>query len=373
MEKNSINILNEFKNELWLKEIQKSQDHISMSSDTNRYYVTDYRDTEISYWSHIPKWIMQLKNQNVKNCLDIGGAYGTLAIFCKNIFDCNVYVTDFVDIFLNKVLLKENDITFSVNNIELDKFPWNVKFDLIILTEILEHFNFQPVPTLKKIYSLLSDDGHLFLSTPDSSEWGITTQYYDSLEAIPKEKSDNFKIIDDHVWQYNKSELLYVLDEAGFIVENLEYSKGIVGRHFNLELRKKPNSFTTKDLENEIKTKLEVINYLKSESKKKLEKLVHLQNELNEKTTTIEKLNFDINLKDNEISKQNLELNNIKNELDNIKKSRSYKIAQIYGKKFAGTRSGSVVEKMFDYIINKNKKNYSKPIKRENNPKDELK
>ena len=373
MEKNSINILNEFKNELWLKEIQKSQDHISMSSDTNRYYVTDYRDTEISYWSHIPKWIMQLKNQNVKNCLDIGGAYGTLAIFCKNIFDCNVYVTDFVDIFLNKVLLKENDITFSVNNIELDKFPWNVKFDLIILTEILEHFNFQPVPTLKKIHSLLSDDGHLFLSTPDSSEWGITTQYYDSLEAIPKEKSDNFKIIDDHVWQYNKSELLYVLDEAGFIVENLKYSKGIVGRHFNLKLRKKPNSFTTKDLENEIKTKLEVINYLKSESKKKLEKLVHLQNELNEKTTTIEKLNFDINLKDNEISKQNLELNNIKNELDNIKKSRSYKIAQIYGKKYAGTRSGSVVEKIFDYIIKKNKKNYSKPIKRKNNPKDELK
>ena len=150
MEKKPVNLLNEFKNESWLKEIQKCQEQISSSLETNDYYVNEYRDTEISYWSHIPKWIMQSKNQNVKNCLDIGGAYGTLALFCKNIFNCNVYVTDFVEIFLNKTLLKENNITFCVNNIELDKFPWDVKFDVIILTEVLEHFNFQPVPTLKK-------------------------------------------------------------------------------------------------------------------------------------------------------------------------------------------------------------------------------
>ena len=71
MEKKPVNLLNEFKNESWLKEIQKCQEQISSSSGTNDYYVTAYRDTEISYWSHIPKWIMQSKNQNVKNRAEV--------------------------------------------------------------------------------------------------------------------------------------------------------------------------------------------------------------------------------------------------------------------------------------------------------------
>ncbi|MGH1566708.1 MAG: methyltransferase domain-containing protein [Nitrosopumilus sp.] len=52
------------------------------------------------------------------------------------------------------------------------------KFDIVIFTEVLEHFNFHPVMILKKIHSLLKSPDKLYLSTPDSHEWGKITKYY---------------------------------------------------------------------------------------------------------------------------------------------------------------------------------------------------
>ena len=376
-EKTANTMLNKYKDETWMKEIIKCQNEISSSSETNGYYVAAYRDTEIFYWMNIPEWILESKSQHVKNCLDIGGAYGTLALYCKNIFDCNVYITDFVDNYLSKSLLKKYNITYAVNNIELDPFPWNVKFDVIILTEVLEHFNFHPIPTLKKIHSLLSDDGCVFLSTPDSIEWGVTTKYYNSLEEIPLPVKVTSQAIDDHVWQYNKNELLYVLDEAGFYVEKFAYSKGVMARHFNLMLRKKPKFETTEQLQAELNTKSEISSYLKNALVDRSEKLTLLKKELDANSITVGQLKKELattsdvmdQLK-NELKNENdkitslnhesdllhQELNLFRHELDVIKTSRSYRLAQIYGKKLAGTAGGKLFEKILDYIVEKNNK-----------------
>lgn len=76
------------------------------------------------------------------------------------------------------------------------------------------------------------------LSTPDASQWGRVTKYYRSLDEIPYPKEE-VPIIDDHVWQYSRDELLSILDEAGFRVERFEYAPGVVGRHFNVEATRK--------------------------------------------------------------------------------------------------------------------------------------
>lgn len=227
-----------------LIKLQECQDLIASSEGTNLYYPYAYQDTELNYWVHIPRWIMGMKDDghDVRRCLDIGCAYWTLAVYCRSLFGCEVYATDMTVTNTNQKMTRENSIAFFKHNIELDDLPWakDTKFDIIIFTEVLEHLNLHPVPTLRRIRSLLSDDGFLFLSTPDSASWGITTKYYSSLADIPVSRTDCKELVDDHVWQYSRDELFYVLGESGFSVEKIEHSPGVTGKHFNLCIRKDP-------------------------------------------------------------------------------------------------------------------------------------
>jgi SAM-dependent methyltransferase len=206
--------------------------------DPHPYYIKAYRAAERDYWRHIPGWIWQdWRGRTVANCLDIGCAYGTLALFAGKATGCQTFCIDFVGTYLSKRLATERGLRFAVNNIETQAFPWPIDFDVIIFTEVLEHFNFHPVATLTKIRDLLSSDGRIYLSTPDASEWGRVTRYYRTLDEIP-EADPSCAVVDDHVWQYNEDELRQVLDKAGLAIERLAYSKGAGPRHFNLTLSK---------------------------------------------------------------------------------------------------------------------------------------
>ena len=108
----------------------------------------------------------------------------------------------------------------------------------IILTEILEHFNYNPVPTLKKIRNLLTENGRLYLSTPDASQWGRVTKYYSTISDMPAPRR-GLPLFDAHIYQYKKQELLNILISAGFVIQRFGYSPGyLAGRHFNLTLNR---------------------------------------------------------------------------------------------------------------------------------------
>lgn len=226
-----------YKKKPWMKEIIKCQNEI-MSLSLHPHYSSEYKKSEITYWLHIPEWIYEESAvRKVDKVLDIGCAYGTMALYCKRLFNCEIYCTDFIDTYLDKELVRKYSFIFELNNIEIDKFPWNVKYDVIIFTEVLEHLNFHPVPTLKKLYNLLSSDGTLYLSTPDASQWGRVTKYYSDYEDIPLPQKD-LKIVDDHVYQYNKKELIEIINKAGFKIKRFRYSPGLLNRHFNISLIK---------------------------------------------------------------------------------------------------------------------------------------
>ena len=111
-------------------------------------------------------------------------------------------------------------------------------FDRIYLTEVLEHFNFHPLITLRKIRDHLSENGKLYLSTPDAAEWGRVDKYYTAISDIPL-PDKSMQIIDDHIYQYNKDELLLLLNEAGFSVDKFDYSPGVGLQHFNIVARRR--------------------------------------------------------------------------------------------------------------------------------------
>jgi len=158
----------------WAKEIHRCQQEVS-ETDAHPHYLKAYRDAELWYWLHIPSWMTDLSKAGFKvnKVLDVGCAYGTLALFSQRMFNCEIYCTDFTDIYLSEKLKQNYNFNFAVNNIEREEFPWPLQFDVIIFTEVLEHLNFHPKPTLRKLRSLLLSNGKLFLTTPDAKEWGL--------------------------------------------------------------------------------------------------------------------------------------------------------------------------------------------------------
>jgi SAM-dependent methyltransferase len=217
-----------------LQQVRECQREIISANHHSHY--SQYHKDEIFYWIHIPAWLQADHNESpIRHCLDIGCAYGTLALFCKKTLLCDTYCVDFINDFLSPSLIDKYALNFALRNIELDEIPWENKFDAIILTEVLEHFNFYAVPTLKKIKNILSKKGKLYLSTPDALEWGRITQYYSYFRDMPAPNHQS-EIIDTHIYQFNQAELFSLFDEAGLKVEQIAHSPGTNFRHFNLKL-----------------------------------------------------------------------------------------------------------------------------------------
>jgi 2-polyprenyl-3-methyl-5-hydroxy-6-metoxy-1,4-benzoquinol methylase len=205
--------------EYWQQQVIKTQDMIENLNE-DLQYIQKYRQDEIHYWYYIPimmHYDAYKNSTNVKNILDIGCGYGTLALFAKKQYGADVYGIDMLDR-LGK--LKNECIIFKKSNIEFDPIPWDIKFDRIIFTEILEHLLYNPIPTLKKIRESLSDDGTLYLSTPNACEWGRLTKYYQCISEMPNPiKAID---IDEHIYQYTEGELRDIINLSGFEIKEFQ-------------------------------------------------------------------------------------------------------------------------------------------------------
>ncbi len=217
-------------------ELIEIQQDIARADGIGGYYDKTYRPLESSFWPKIPGWMREdAAERKVKHILDIGCGYGTLLALATRIYRVSGYCLDVRDYLKPAVRLKYG-IEFARGNIELGPVPWvDRRFDVILMTEVLEHFNYQPVPTLRRIRQALAPGGRLFLSTPDAHDWGPQHRYYRRLKDIPPPHPG--PIIDDHIWIYSEKELKEVVEAAGFAIEKLEYSTAQNGRHFNVILR----------------------------------------------------------------------------------------------------------------------------------------
>jgi SAM-dependent methyltransferase len=204
------------------------------------YYAKNYAPVEARYWAHIAGWMVVdwversvIAQRPVTAILDLGCGYGTLLAYAAEVYGASGTCVDVIQ-YLQPAVMQRYALTFETGNIEKDPLPSGQLFDVAIMTEVLEHLNFQPVPTLQKIHASLRPGGTLFLSTPDADGgWGRTTKYYPSLAEIPA-LDPNRAWIDGHIWQYNQAELESVLHAAGFQIRKLERSEGTQGKHFNV-------------------------------------------------------------------------------------------------------------------------------------------
>lgn len=231
-----------YANEPWMKEVSACQDEV-ISFSPGEYYAERYRQREVSTWLHVPQWLYEEeRGRNVENCLDIGCGYGTLAVFCERMLRCAIHCMNVMEIRSTTALAGKHGFDLRHCNVETDALPWSKKFEVIVFTEVLEHLNFNPVPTMRKIAGSMTPSGRLYLSTPDASEAGKVTKYYRHWREM-QEPEKGRKLIDDHVYQYSLEELLEIVDMAGLKVARLAYAPGHVTRHFNAILVKKGPRF----------------------------------------------------------------------------------------------------------------------------------
>ena len=196
---------------------------------TNNYYDEAYKFQEVYYWLPVPFWISQL--ENITSIIDIGSAYGTLLLYSGLNHKVNSMVAIDPIEYMSPSLKKRYNILSHLLDIEKDEVPKLGKFDLVIFTEVIEHLNFHPLPTLSKIIELMHSDSYFVLSTPDAEEWGRVTQYYETIDQMPAFSGQRQKRIDGHIYQYTRHELDMLLIRAGFRIEKFSYAPGVTKRH----------------------------------------------------------------------------------------------------------------------------------------------
>ena len=202
-----------------------------MDNDSKTYYEDAYMSQELLYWKPVPRWIDEL--EDIHSVIDVGAAYGTLLTYVALNKSCReIYAVDPVG-YMSSSLIDKIGINLIRADFERDGYCPNIKFDLIIFTEVIEHLNFHPLPTLLRLKRLLNPGGKLLLTTPDAEEWGRVTDYYSSLDDIPEYDAQAQKVewIDGHIWQYTKEELDSLFSESGFEVLKFDYSPGVSARH----------------------------------------------------------------------------------------------------------------------------------------------
>jgi SAM-dependent methyltransferase len=239
--------------------------------DPDSYYITKYRHEELGYCGAIPAEMENYMRPG-HTVLDIGPGYGTLAAWASELTNNRVTTVDRVPYMTIAVrsrfgirALTEFDIErFTVASPSLLEALDSLPLDHVIMTECLEHFNLNPIPTLTRIRQAMSGSGRLYLSTPAGGsavktgpmsakgwcrmihpQWpqGVPLDgnrlepitVFDLPSFNPRTMTyDHPKWYDGHVWHYNQDELHKLLITCGFETLVLGTSESSGGKHFNI-------------------------------------------------------------------------------------------------------------------------------------------
>lgn len=206
----------------------------------DNYYTQKYSGEEEGYVGIIPAWMWKRKNK-LGDVLDIGPAYGTLACLASSLGATSVTTLDRVP-FMSQEVIDTFKLIALQGDIERNCPTLAPStYDTIIMTEVLEHLNFHPLTTLRKIAASLRPGGLFFLSTPNRySSWGTLTKHYKELGDMKHfdESLDGMEWKDEHIWHYSESELKCMFNFIGLKQVGWQESTSPGGQHFNVGLYK---------------------------------------------------------------------------------------------------------------------------------------
>lgn len=172
--------------------------------------------------------------KNIIKIADIGSYPGTLAYILRKIFPPNklkISIYDHPNIINENQaycdFCRENNI--SSHPLDLKNFKnLNDEFDIIIMSEVLEHLPSNPYHIIKKIKKSLLDNGILYLTVPNSAKLKNRIKFFFGLSIY--ENVNSYFVEEDHPnnlygyhWrEFTTKEISSILQYLKLNIEKLE-------------------------------------------------------------------------------------------------------------------------------------------------------
>lgn len=115
---------------------------------------------------------------------------------------------------------QNHSLPFFHFNIEEGRFPFETDaFDVVLLCEVVEHLQNDPVQVLLEIKRVLREGGHLILTTPNVSRLENVCRMIAGVNIY--DPYSGYGAYGRHNREYNKHELTLLLQYCGFEIETL--------------------------------------------------------------------------------------------------------------------------------------------------------
>jgi len=293
-----------------------------MSNYTQNQYVKD----ENNSWSIVFELV-----KDKQTVLDIGCSSGN---FGAELINRKACIVDGIDMDEKDVKLAQKKLRNAyVQNVESDNLDHLIgKYDAVLMMDVIEHL-VTPVPTLKKIATLLKPGGSLIFSVPNMAHISVRLDL-----LLGDLDYRNTGLLDDtHLHFYSEKTLLKVLKNAGYTVDTaksstVSYPKQLV----NLKLEEAGLKASPKFEKMIEKTKGNVYqligtaqpssNTIKSisfpDKNPHEEHYLQIERAMNDQSRHLRNLEGEIQARDQHIK-------NVEERLQHIVNTRTYKLAHV--------------------------------------------
>ena len=166
------------------------------------------------------------RDRNGKKILEIGSFLGVVSISLKKLgFNvCALDIPEFYQSVALKSLYERNEIPFNGLNLRNSKLPQESNsLDAVIICEVMEHLNFNPLPVLQEINRVLKNDGYIYIGMPNQANLGNRIKLLKG-RSIHNSIGDFFKQLDRndnmivglHWREYTLDETMELIQKMGF-------------------------------------------------------------------------------------------------------------------------------------------------------------
>jgi len=195
-----------------------------------------YDEKDTGYFSTVRIELLNLIPEENRNgtILEIGAASAETLLYAKkHNYAKNIYGIELVDIPDSQQNSKELE-DFVIGNIENISFPFpDVKFDAIILGDVLEHL-IDPYKLLQELTQYLSPQGVVIASIPNIREWKTMKQIF---------FKGDFKYADEgildrtHLRFFTKKNIIDLFQDNGYTIQTIKSNNDKKPMDFLIKLR----------------------------------------------------------------------------------------------------------------------------------------
>lgn len=201
--------------------------------------LADFQQVEASTWLPLVSILNRLitdkeATEEQARVLDIGPAYGTLLLFSA-LSGAECYGLDNTTEYWSEELGSKYEIQWIKRNIEAASIPGASSYDVILLTSVLEHLQFNPLPVLRGIHTRLAPQGSLLLTTPwkrytaplaPATDFTELPDYSHQTAADTVNLSQPSSSADSIKKLYSIDEIYALAEAAGFSLQSLQPFNG---------------------------------------------------------------------------------------------------------------------------------------------------